>query len=173
MHWYRVTFDDHGKITSCQQLESFDNKEAPGTVYIQARSPEEATTGAVRIQERLRTKARRERYRREGKCHCSTPLEEGDDKVCKRCLRLQKEALERRVQKSLGLPVVEKTKQETMAEGKAEKLSAAELQLLLEVKQAWKRAKTVTSFSVWLKKRLEQAGASPEEAKVGALSIVA
>lgn len=109
---------------------------------------------------------------REGKCHCSAPLEEGDSKVCQRCLRLRQEALERRVDKARGLPVVEKTRQETMAEGKAERISAAELQLLLEVKQAWKKARTVTSFSVWLKKRLEQAGASAEEAKVGALNIV-
>lgn len=172
MHWYKVTFDAQGKLTSCTQMEALGDEDTPGVVYIQAQSPEQAVTGAVRLQERLRTRARRARYKREGKCHCSAPLEEGDDRVCKRCLRLQQESLERRVKKSMGLPVVEKTRQETMAEGKAERLSAAELQLLLEVKQAWKRVKTVTAFSVWLKKRLEQAGATAEEAKVGALNIM-
>lgn len=142
-------------------------------MYIQAQSPEQAVTGAVRIQERLKTKARRARYREEGKCHCSTPLEAGDDKVCKRCLRLQKEALERRVAKAMGLPVVAKTRHETMLEGKLEKLAATELQILLEVKQAWKSSRSVLAFSVWLKKRLAQAGASAEEAKVGVLNIEA
>lgn len=155
MNWYRVTFDPQGKITSCKQLEpsKLSQEDVPGIVYIQARSPEEAATGAVRLQERMKTRARRARYAREGKCHCGTKLEESDKRTCKRCLRLQKESLERKVAKSLGIPVRDKTRRETQEEGRLEKLTNVERQVLLEVKQAWKKAKTVTGFSVRRKPR--------------------
>lgn len=173
MNWYKVTFDAQGKLVSCLKLEPsrVNSEGVPGIVYIQARTSKEATIGAIRLQERLKTRARRARYKEEGKCHCGSKLEEGDGRVCKRCIRLQKEALERKLAKALGLPVEEKTLRETQEEGRQEKLTNIERQVLLEVKQAWKRTKTVTGFSVWLKKRLEQAGVSAEEAKVGVLNL--
>lgn len=172
MNWYRVTFDAQGKLTSCKQLEPIDLEEgAPGVIYVQANSPEEATTGAIRLHVRLKTRERRARYKLEGKCSCGIKLVPGETKVCKRCLRLQKEAAERKLAKAMGLPVVEKTPRETQEEGRIERMTHLEQQVLLEVKEAWKKARTVTAFSVWLKKRLEKSGLSAEDAKVGSLNL--
>jgi hypothetical protein len=147
--WFRVVVDGKGKAIDCRPVGSEGTTEL-GVFFVLADSAEAAAKQAINAQAARLLAARRARYDAEGVCRCGSKRDRPGFKTCKRCSDLHKKHEQRVALRRAGHDVPKPDRRTVLQERKQTEAEASRLDVLEEVRAAWRNHNTVGGFTRWL-----------------------
>jgi hypothetical protein len=153
--WFRVVVDDKGKAIDCKPVGGEGTTEL-GVFFVLAESAKEAAQQAINAQARRLLAARRARYDAEGACRCGGKRDRPGFKTCSRCSDLHKKYEVRRAARQAGNVVPAPDRRAVLQERKASEAELLRIEVLEEVRRAWRDHNTVGGFTRWLETEIQK-----------------
>ena len=159
--WYRVEFDNSGRMIACDPAEAAVGASGWVVVYVQAKDEDGAKLAAQRERQKLMQRDRRKRYREQGLCsYCGRERADSTLKKCLVCTERTRESNRRSDARKNSPDLPRQNPGARQRERRASLEQSERLSVLLEVQAEWRRilnSKKGGSFSEWLAKAIEAA----------------
>lgn len=159
MTWYRVEFDDRGRVVACDTAEQELYSNGHAVVYIAAESEELARIKAQHRRAYMLLKERRARYRAEGKCRCGRETVPGG-LTCEVCRERQRDDNARQYAARRAANGGQRlSPRDAQVARRSEVKQSARLEVLLEVRRVYERFLNTQkgSFVEWLYAEINEA----------------